>query len=205
MSVHTIHAFVESHQNWIVSTSDKMEIKKKAVKKIAPERYEQGVSVPFLGKPNVLWIKQSLLHNVEIENYKQNIYVHLPKEYIGNDNNEIIRQALIDWMKKRMLDYVESIIEVHAKKYSLYPRYIRIKTQKSRWGSCGVKNDINLNWLLILAPFEVMEYVVVHELCHIKERNHSVKFWQLVEEHMDDYQMHRNWLKNNGISLMQGL
>ena len=87
----------------------------------------------------------------------------------------------------------------------LYPRFIKIKTQKSRWGSCGIHNDINLNWLLILAPPQVMEYVVIHELCHIKERNHSQKFWLLVKSHLADYQIQRNWLKKEGRRLMQGL
>ncbi len=56
-----------------------------------------------------------------------------------------------------------------TEKYQLYPRLVKIKTQKSRWGSCGIHNDIHINWLLIMAPPEVLEYVVVHELCHIKE------------------------------------
>jgi predicted metal-dependent hydrolase len=108
-------------------------------------------------------------------------------------------------MKNQAKTEVMRFIELHAKKYHLYPRFIRIKTQKSRWGSCGIHNDINLNWLLVLAPPQVMEYVVVHELCHIKERNHSQKFWHLVKLHLPDYQIQRNWLKKEGRCLMLGL
>lgn len=205
VSARKIHKFVESQQDWILSAADKIELKKKAVKKLAPEKYVNGVSVPYLGKSHKLWIKQSLSNNVKILNKNNDLTIYLPEKYIGTDNNEFIKQALSDWMKKQMLNEVECLVQFHAKQFSLYPRYIRIKTQKSRWGSCGIHNDINLNWLLILAPPEVMEYVVVHELCHIKERNHSDRFWQLVKAHMHDYQVHRKWLKKNGSSLMQGL
>jgi predicted metal-dependent hydrolase len=82
---------------------------------------------------------------------------------------------------------------------------LRIKTQKSRWGSCGPNNDINLNWLLMLAPAAALEYVVVHELCHIKHKNHSAAFWQLVAEHLPNYQQQRHWLKQHGARVMQGL
>ena len=85
------------------------------------------------------------------------------------------------------------------------PRSLKIKTQKSRWGSCGPNNDINMNWLLMLAPPEAMEYVVVHELCHIIHKNHSKDFWGLVAEHLPAYQQQRLWLKQQGVSLMKGL
>jgi predicted metal-dependent hydrolase len=97
------------------------------------------------------------------------------------------------------------MIDKHSPKHQLYPRSLCIKTQKTRWGSCGPNNDINLNWLLMLAPPVVLEYVVVHELCHIQHKNHSKDFWLLVAKHMPDYLTHRRWLKANGASLMRGL
>ena len=204
VSERQIHAFVESQQDWVVSATNRLEAKKQNINKLAPEKYSDGVTVPFQGKQSKLILKSSSSNNVQIEFYGQEFNIFLPYRLI-EDSNELIRFALIDWMKKQALNAVESYVDLHAKKYKLYPRYIRIKTQKSRWGSCGIHNDINLNWLLILAPSEVLEYVVVHELCHIKERNHSVKFWRLVAAHLPDYQKQRNWLKQNGACIMQGL
>ena len=200
-----IHAFVESKQDWVVSAAEKIEIKKQAVKKLAPEKFVDGVNVPFYGKQTKLWVKRSLSEKVELEFNDREFSVYLPEKTIETKKSECIRIALTEWLKIKALNDVEVIVESHAKKYNLYPRHIRIKTQKSRWGSCGIHNDMNLNWLLILAPPEVMEYVVVHELCHIRERNHSTKFWQLVEAHLPNYQRHRYWLKKNGSSLMLGL
>ena len=80
---------------------------------------------------------------------------------------------------------------------------ITIRCQKTRWGSCSSKGNLNFNCLLMLAPPEVLDYVVVHELCHRKEMNHSKSFWKEVEKVMPDYREAVRWLKENGVELMR--
>ena len=75
---------------------------------------------------------------------------------------------------------------------------ITIRAQRTRWGSCSGKGNLNFNCLLMLAPEAVRDYVVVHELCHRKEMNHSERFWREVERILPDYRVHRKWLKDNG-------
>ena len=72
------------------------------------------------------------------------------------------------------------------------------REQKTRWGSCSSEKNLNFNWKLILAPPEVLDYVVVHELCHLKEMNHSKAFWEEVGKVMPEYETHKLWLKENG-------
>lgn len=79
---------------------------------------------------------------------------------------------------------------------------ITIRSQRTRWGSCSAKGNLNFNCLLLLAPPEVLDYVVVHELCHRKQMNHSPAFWAEVAKVMPDYTVHRKWLKENGGSLL---
>ena len=79
---------------------------------------------------------------------------------------------------------------------------ITIRSQHTRWGSCSPKGNLNFNCLLMLAPTEVRDYVVIHELCHRKEMNHSPAFWTEVEKFCPDYRTHRKWLKDNGASLI---
>lgn len=82
---------------------------------------------------------------------------------------------------------------------------ITVRHQKSRWGSCSGKKNLNFNCLLMLAPERVRDYVVVHELCHLLEMNHSSRFWALVEKAMPDYKESRNWLRTQGKALIERL
>lgn len=79
---------------------------------------------------------------------------------------------------------------------------IEIRDQRSRWGSCSTRGTLSFNWRLVLAPFEVLDYVVVHELCHLREANHSQRFWKLVEGRRPDWREHRNWLHEHGPELL---
>ena len=82
---------------------------------------------------------------------------------------------------------------------------ITIRSQHTRWGSCSAKGNLNFNCLLMLCPEAVQDYVVIHELCHRKEMNHSPAFWSEVEKHCPDYRIHRKWLKDNAASLIARL
>ena len=86
-------------------------------------------------------------------------------------------------------------VEFYRKQIGKPVNSIRIKDVRSRWGSCSSKANLNFNWRLVLAPMEVLDYVVVHEMCHLKEMNHSKAFWDLVGEILPDYQKQREWLK----------
>lgn len=94
-------------------------------------------------------------------------------------------------------------VELFAKQIGVDYGRITIRNQKTRWGSCSGKGNLNFNCLLMLAPPEVLDYVVVHELCHRKEMNHSGAFWQEVEKILPDYKESVRWLKKEGIWLMQ--
>lgn len=78
---------------------------------------------------------------------------------------------------------------------------VRIKGQRTLWGSCSRQGNLNFNWRLTLAPAEVMDYVVLHEVAHRLEMNHSPRFWAIVARHCPDHKAHRRWLRKNGLAL----
>jgi predicted metal-dependent hydrolase len=205
VSARQIHAFVSMKQDWVVKAQNKLNIEVKAQKKWGAAHYSDGVLVPYQGQQIKLSLQPSSVKKVKIELHEQEFKICFSACSPGQDDSELIRLSLMDWMKAQARKRVTTYVALHAEKYQLYPRLVKIKTQKSRWGSCGIHNDIHINWLLIMAPPEVLEYVVVHELCHIKERNHSTRFWSLVEQHLPEYQKQRLWLRQHGRRLMQGL
>lgn len=107
-------------------------------------------------------------------------------------------QALAD----RAAEELPVLTAAYAEKIGVSYGRITIRNQRTRWGSCSAKGNLNYNCLLMLAPKTVQEYVVVHELCHRKEMNHSARFWAEVEKILPDYRERRTWLKENGGTLL---
>ncbi len=107
-------------------------------------------------------------------------------------------QAEIRVYKKRAQGIIARRVAHYAGIMDVDYNRITIRDQKSRWGSCSTGKNLNFSWRLILMPIEVMDYVVVHELAHLKQMNHSKDFWAEVEKVLPNYKEHRQWLKENG-------
>ncbi len=168
----------------------------------APDVFKHGAEISYQGQRYQIAIQPSKLKTIKIELTEQ-LLAHVPQSLMAEDHAALLKKAVIRWLKKQALVKVQQLVELHGANKQLWPRTVSIKTQKSRWGSCGIHNDIHINWLLIMAPPDVLEYVVVHELCHIRVRNHSQHFWALVLEHLPAFKNSRQWLKKNGGTLMQ--
>ena len=108
----------------------------------------------------------------------------------------------IDELADKALKYIPERVKYFAPIVGVNYSRITIRNQKTRWGSCSTKGGLNFNCLLMLMPPEVIDYVVVHELCHRKEMNHSPAFWAEVEKVLPDYKVAKKWLKDNGAELM---
>ena len=98
--------------------------------------------------------------------------------------------------------YIPSRVEYYAARIGLSYGRITLRCQKTRWGSCSAKKNLNFNILLMLTPPEVIDSVVAHELCHLKEMNHSDSFYKLVYAACPDYDRWNKWLKQNGAAIM---
>ncbi len=120
---------------------------------------------------------------------------------------EKITSEQIKELADQAVEYIPKRVKYYAEKENFVYNKITIKNLVSRWGSCSTKGNLNFNCLLMLTPDYVIDYIVVHELCHLREMNHSEKFWAEVEKIMPDYQRAELWLKQNGgnlISRMRG-
>ena len=124
--------------------------------------------------------------------------VRIPRHLSLAERQEDIKERLIQWYRLQAKEILGGRVFHFARIMKLGPQEIHVKTQKRLWGCCNYhKQTISLNWQIVMAPLAVVDYVVVHELCHLKIPNHSKQFWQKVEEVLADYQRHRSWLKIN--------
>jgi predicted metal-dependent hydrolase len=99
-------------------------------------------------------------------------------------------------------ELVTMLAEDEAQELDVTYNRIEIRDQRTRWGSCSTRGTLSFNWRLVLAPYDVLDYVVVHELCHLVEPNHSRRFWKLVERRRPDWRAQRDWLDRNGPELL---
>ena len=109
----------------------------------------------------------------------------------------------IDSLKATAKPIIEKKVRFFADKMGVEYGKITIRNQKTRYGSCTAKGNLNFSCLIMLMPEEIIDYVIVHELCHIKEMNHSHRFWNEVEDILPDYKERRKWLKQNGNILIE--
>lgn len=117
------------------------------------------------------------------------------------DSEESVRAALKQALSRRALARIREKLDVYAPRLGVEYGRVAIRDQKSRWGSCSAKHNLNFNWKLIMAPPEALEYVVIHELCHLIEFNHSPRFWNLVRQQQPEYEAWKKWLKAHGSEL----
>ncbi len=112
-------------------------------------------------------------------------------------------QVLIPFYRQITHYWVHHFADLYSSKWQLTYKSIRINSAKTRWGSCGANNTLNFSWRLAMTPLLSIEYVVAHELAHIKHHNHSKAFWQFLEQMMPHYKQGQTWLKENGNKLPQ--
>jgi predicted metal-dependent hydrolase len=183
LSVKKIDQFIDEKSNWIEKKSTSIDAKK-------PQKhsYIEAEKFLYLGIEYPLNVNTSHTKGLSFDGKMFSLNVGGEKEFLT-------------WYKAAFKKVALPRLDYYADLYQLNYQQVRLKTQKTLWGSCSGVNNINLNYLLIMAPMSVIDYVIVHELAHTKIKNHSKDFWQLVESILPKYKASKSWLKNNGYKL----
>ena len=161
-----------------------------------PKEYVSGESFTYLGRNYRLKVIRGNDRAVKLKGGY--LEVGVPEKSKDGE----IRNALVEWYKTHALERLTEKTNRYARIIGVSPNSISVRDYKARWGSCSSKGEIFYNWRIIIAPHHIVDYVVVHELCHLKHPNHSPIYWKSVRRVSPDYKEHRHWLKEHGATRM---
>lgn len=194
-----IHNLVLSKSSWIFNKLKEFEDKKAEEVNL---RFEDNSNLPFLGESYALnIIKSNNIINCKLEFDKNKFIAYVPTFMSLENQSKELKKLFIEWLIWYGATIVNERIDIYSKKLNVSCKNFKVKEQKSTWGTCSSLGNIYINYKILLAPIDIVDYVIVHELCHLREMNHSNKFWDLVQSIIPNYIIKRNWLKENGFKL----
>lgn len=180
-----VDRFIKEKHDWIIAKIKEISGRPQPTVK----KFIDGEKFLYLGKLYPLKTDKSL--SIELKES-----LHLPF-----NTPKIMRKKLIQWYKDKNLETVTSRVQKYSKIMDVQFKEISLSNAKRQWGSCSHSNNLTFSWRLVMAPLSVIDYVVIHELAHTIQKNHSAKFWAIIAKYCPDYKLWKNWLKLNGNSL----
>ncbi|MGI8749083.1 MAG: M48 family metallopeptidase [Thermoleophilaceae bacterium] len=194
MPLREVEPFVAEKRPWVKRTLRRLQ---EAQAQRTPTRLEDGGEVPFM--------ERSLGLRVVVE--PRRVRAHVAKRgdrltvKVPDASRETVRSALEGWYRRRAREEVEPRLDAATVRAGAPYAGLQIRGQRTRWASCSSSGAMSFNWRLLLAPPEILDYVVEHEVAHLSVHDHSNRFWSLLESRMPDYREHERWLKRHGPSL----
>ena len=182
-SLSLIEDFLKLKADWV-----KKHITKINKVAIIPHEFTEGEEFLFMGDKVKLTFSGTNSKLIQLTEEA----ILFPQKHSKN-----VKKLLEKWYRKAALNVMTERTIYYSEKSGLKFNEIKVKNTKRQWGSCTSKGNLSYNWHLIMAPLQIIDYIIVHELSHMAERNHSPKFWKVVESILPDYKIRRKWLKSN--------
>ena len=173
------------------------------LKRVPPHRSKElvsGESFPYLGRHYRLKVQEG--HQVGVCLSGGYLRATTRPTEQGEQREARIQQYLENWYRSRALERLQEKSNRYAQQIGVTPTGLSVRNFRSRWGSCDKQGQVVFNWNIIKAPHSIVDYVVIHELCHLIHPNHSKEFWQVVGRHDTTYPEHKQWLKEKGTGLL---
>lgn len=175
------------HKNWILRKIIESQAKKKVP---PPFLLSDGALLPILDKAYPLSL--SVKNQKKARWYFQNNTLNITVPQL---TPSIVSRGVVHWYRTMALLFLEDRVPYWAEKINVSPKNIRAKNQHTLWGSCSKGSNLNFNWRILLLSNQAADYLIIHELSHLKEMNHSPKFWKLVHQYCPEYKTHKIELK----------
>ncbi|WP_185682768.1 M48 family metallopeptidase [Novosphingobium aerophilum] len=192
-----ITGFLDRKRQWLFNTVRDME--RITAGRHSVPRFMTGSKIPYRGRKMPLTVRRTDAERATVT-YRSGFIVDLP-HWTGDDPDQLVASELKHWLKQRARRDVGEIAADISKRYGLAPRSIRVADLAEGWGSCGPEGNVLINWHLIFAPRKVLEYVVAHELAHLRHRSHGAEFWGFVGALVPEWEASKAWLDRHQSTL----
>jgi predicted metal-dependent hydrolase len=183
-----VRAVLNQKAEWIDRTRVKL---KRKYPNFQPKTFTPGEKFWYLGQQYPLKLTNRQHPLLELDS----------AFHLARSAQDRAREVFIEWYREETRRITADLIQQYSQSHRFNPNRVRITSAMTRWGSCSGKNNLNFTYRLSMAPLSVIDYVVVHELVHLKVRNHSPDFWNVLAAIMPDYKEKRDWLKRHGALL----
>jgi len=195
VSEKSIFKFINEKSDWVVES---IRASEKKIKLKERKDFRAGNEFYFLGEKYPVRVQQDDIKRSRIYFDGNAWLVIVPPDLSDKKIKEHIKTRMLGWYREQAKEVIGGRLLHHARIIGVDPSEIAVKTQKRLWGNCDHgEAKININWQIILSPMNVIDYVVVHELCHLIVPNHSQRFWRKVEKFLPDYKERKDWLAKN--------
>lgn len=190
---------IYNKRKWI---ADKLKLTKE-IKKPIPIKHELVSGEKILLKNRLIRLKIYTYPNKRsrITYAFKTLYIYINETLSQGEKEEEIKRVLINWYKEKALNIITNRIEKFLELIDFKTQKIKIRDQKLRWGSCTKDGKLIFNWRIVMAPISAIDYVIIHELSHMKEPMHSAKFWDTVKSFFPNYKKWKEWLRIHGPNL----
>lgn len=190
---------VRKRAQWII---EKQEVVKNHSQLNSVKEFVSGESFPYLGRQYRLKVRKTSFENEQkCKLINGRFLVEIDKQLDGKRVKGIVKKALVNWYAERAHEKIPHRVKLYSRQIGTRPERVEIKDYRRQWGSCSHNGVIRFNWKIIMAPVTILDYVVVHELCHLIYSNHSAQFWQKVQTIIPDCKNRRDKLREYSLQI----
>lgn len=191
--------FVRENGAWVLEqmkTSGLLD-RRPGVPPLDASMLRSGSRIPYRGEQYTLVVQRLAVAHpfIRRDTELRRIAIYLPRSEAWE-----LEDVLRDWLRERAVETINRVATQEARRIGLRYNRLSVRNLKSKWGSCSSRGDLVFNWRLVLFPPSILRYVIVHELCHLRHFDHSIRFWRLVARHDPDYHDAVEWLKHEGVN-----
>jgi len=202
VSKNELITYLEEQRQWVQRTMSKLTDRNQ---EILPRRSGELIDVLYLGDPHSIHViadPKLKVGKARVDLVQKSLTVSMNSEVLESNDEESIQEEtnrlIRVWIQSQSRVILPELVHLTAVRHDFIFKKLYIRSQKTKWGTCSTRGNLSLNWKLIQCPRFVIDYLIIHELCHLKEMNHGKAFWNHVADHYPEYETAETWLKRYG-------